>query len=72
MFLIFVMDRPDVLPVADLGLRKAVQQHYGLADLPSAEVLTELAASWRPHRSVATWYLWQSLNNQPLKKRRSR
>lgn len=72
MFLIFVMDRPDVLPVADLGLRKAVQQHYRLADLPSAEALTALAEPWRPYRSVATWYLWQSLNNQPMKKRRAR
>ncbi len=69
MFLIFVMDRSDVLPVADLGLRKAVRLHYRLADLPSAETLSALAEPWRPYRSVATWYLWQSLNNQPMKRR---
>ena len=71
MFLIFVMDRPDVLPVADLGLGKAVQRHYGLPDLPGADELTARAERWRPYRSLATWYLWQSLNNQPMKKHRA-
>jgi len=66
MFLIFVLNRPDVLPVDDLGLRKAVQLRYGLDELPGAGELTSLAKAWRPHRSLATWYLWQSLNNTPL------
>jgi len=65
MFLIFVVSRPDVLPVDDLGLRKAVSFHYGFDALPSAAEMTEVAEPWRPYRSIAAWYLWQSLNNQP-------
>src|SRR5207244_12459215 len=60
MFLIFSLGRLDVLPVDDLGLRAAVQQVYGLGDLPGRAALTELAEPWRPYRSVATWYLWRS------------
>lgn len=60
MYLMFSLGRPDVLPVGDLGLRRAVREAYGLAELPSPEELTRLAEPWRPYRSVATWYLWQS------------
>lgn len=60
MFLMFALGRPDVLPVDDLGLRKAVQQAYGLPSLPKPEELQAIAEPWRPYRSLATWYLWQS------------
>ena len=61
MFLIFVLNRPDVLPVDDLGLREAVKRAYALKDRPKAADLRELAEKWRPYRTVATWYLWRSL-----------
>ena len=66
MFLMFRLHRPDVLPVGDLGIVKAVQQAYGLRQLPSPDRLTRLGESWRPYRSVACWYLWASLDNKPL------
>jgi len=65
MFLIFHLGRPDVLPVGDLGVRRAVQLAYGLEELPSAGALERLAAPWRPHRSLACLYLWRSLDNEP-------
>jgi DNA-3-methyladenine glycosylase II len=64
MLLIFRLGRPDVLPVDDLGIRAAVKQLYGLGELPGKKELEGLAAPWRPHASVACWYLWRSLNNQ--------
>ena len=63
MFLIFRLHRPDVLPVGDLGIVKAVQRAYGLRTLPSPDRLTRLGERWRPYRSVACWYLWASLDN---------
>jgi DNA-3-methyladenine glycosylase II len=63
MFLIFRLHRPDVLPVGDLGIIKAVQRVYGLRKAPSPERLTRIGESWRPYRSVACWYLWASLDN---------
>lgn len=65
MFLIFRLQRPDVLPVGDLGILKAVQRAYGLRGLPSPQRLTRIGESWRPYRSIACWYLWQSLDNAP-------
>jgi DNA-3-methyladenine glycosylase II len=65
MFLIFHLERPDVLPVGDLGIRRAVQIAYGLEELPGSGKLTELAEPWRPHRSLASLYLWSSLDNEP-------
>lgn len=59
MFLIFVLNRPDVLPVDDLGLRKGVQLAYGLRETPNAAAVTKRAELWRPYRSLATWYLWR-------------
>ena len=67
MFLMFRLHRPDVLPVDDLGIVKAVQRAYGLRKAPTPERLTRLGESWRPYRSVACWYLWASLDNTPLK-----
>ena len=65
MFLIFHLGRPDVLPVGDLGVRRAVERAYGLDDLPDAAKLTEIADPWRPNRSLASLYLWRSLDNEP-------
>jgi DNA-3-methyladenine glycosylase II len=65
MFLIFQLGRPDVLPVGDLGVRRAVERAYRLEDLPSAAELTTLAEPWRPHRSTAALLLWHSLDNAP-------
>ena len=65
MFLIFRLQRPDVLPLGDLGILKAVQRAYGLRAVPSPQRLTRLGENWRPYRSVACWYLWASLDNAP-------
>jgi DNA-3-methyladenine glycosylase II len=62
MLLIFALGRGDVLPVDDFGLRAAVQRHYGLEELPKRDRLEELGSRWRPYRSIATWYLWRSLD----------
>jgi 3-methyladenine DNA glycosylase/8-oxoguanine DNA glycosylase len=60
MLLIFSLGRPDVLPVADLGVRKGFMLHRGHDDLPDAATLTDEAEPWRPYRSVASWYLWRA------------
>ena len=65
MFLMFRLHRPDVLPVDDLGILKAVQRAYGLRKMPRPERLTKIGEPWRPYRSVACWYLWASLGNKP-------
>jgi DNA-3-methyladenine glycosylase II len=65
MFLMFRLHRPDVLPVGDLGIVKAVQKAYGLRRTPTPERLHKIGEAWRPYRSVACWYLWRSLNNAP-------
>jgi DNA-3-methyladenine glycosylase II len=65
MFLIFHLGRPDVLPVGDLGLRRAALLAYGLRKLPRPDRLVKLARPWRPWRSVASWYLWASLRAVP-------
>jgi len=67
MFLIFRLQRPDVLPVGDLGIVKAVQRAYRLRKAPTPDRLTRIGEAWRPYRSVACWYLWASLNNAPTK-----
>jgi len=65
MFLIFHLGRPDILPVGDLGIRNAAKQAYNLRKLPSPDRLKRLARPWRPYRSLASLYLWRSLDNQP-------
>jgi DNA-3-methyladenine glycosylase II len=65
MFLIFHLGRADVLPVGDLGVRRAVQIAYELDDLPLPAELERIAEPWRPHRSLASLYLWESLDNRP-------
>jgi len=63
MFLIFSLGRQDVLPVTDLGVRKAIQKVYSLSEIPKPNTMMEIAEPWRPYRSIATWYLWKSLSN---------
>jgi len=63
MFLIFSLGRHDILPVTDLGVRKAIQKVYSLSELPKPNIMIEIAKPWRPYRSIATWYLWKSLSN---------
>jgi DNA-3-methyladenine glycosylase II len=65
-FLMFQLERPDVLAVGDLGVRRAVERAYGLDALPTAAELTALAEPWRPWRSIACRILWRSLDNAPL------
>lgn len=66
MFLIFALRRPDVLPTGDLGVRMAIKKAYALEELPKPEEMEKIAAPWRPYCSVATWYLWRSLENQEM------
>jgi DNA-3-methyladenine glycosylase II len=65
MFLIFSLRRPDVFAPDDLGLRNAIRKLYGLADVPDRKSLHEIAARWAPYRSIASWYLWRSLEPRP-------
>ena len=65
MFLMFQLEREDVLPVGDLGIRRAVERVYGLEELPGPEDLERIAERWRPHRTLACRYLWASLRNEP-------
>lgn len=65
MFLMFRLGRPDVLPVLDLALKKAVQTLYGMRKLPSEERLAKIGRVWAPHRTVASWYLWRRVDNPP-------
>lgn len=66
MFLIFNQLRPDVFPVDDIGLQKAVALHYFDGQRPARTALLEHGERWRPWRSVATWYLWRSLDPLPV------
>jgi DNA-3-methyladenine glycosylase II len=65
MFLIFHLQRPDVLAVGDLGVRAAIRTAYGLDELPGPTEMERIAEPWRPYRSVACRYLWRSLDNTP-------
>lgn len=66
MFLIFNLLRPDVLPLDDIGLQRAVGERYFSGKRPQRRDLQTLAERWRPWRSVATWYLWRSLDPVPV------
>jgi DNA-3-methyladenine glycosylase II len=68
MFLMFRLHRPDVLPVDDLGIVNAVQRVYGLRKRPTPDRIRRLGEAWRPYRSVASWYLWRTLDNVPQQK----
>ncbi len=67
MFLIFCMGRLDVLPTGDLGIRNGVQKLYQLESLPSPQKISQIAVDnkWQPYQSVASWYIWYSLDNKP-------
>jgi DNA-3-methyladenine glycosylase II len=67
MFLMFCMGRSDVLPVGDLGIRNGIRALYGLEDAPSPEDIRAIAEkyNWHPYESIASWYVWQSLDNKP-------
>jgi DNA-3-methyladenine glycosylase II len=62
MFLIFCLGRPDVLPVGDLGIRKAIQRVYSLPELPTPPTMLAISQPWKPYRTIATWYLWKSMS----------
>ena len=67
MFLMFCMGRTDILPVGDLGIRNGIRKLYGFEDAPTPDQIREVAEknSWHPYESVASWYVWQSLDNTP-------
>jgi len=65
MFLMFHLERPDVLPVGDLGIRRAIERAYALDALPEPAAIERIAEPWRPHRTLACRYLWRSLQNEP-------
>jgi DNA-3-methyladenine glycosylase II len=66
MFLMFHLERPDVLPVGDLGIRRAIERAYGLGELPDPARMELIAQPWRPHRTLACRFLWASLANAPV------
>lgn len=67
MLLMFALERPDVFPVDDLGIQNAMKRHYQLEEIGKALRLkmVEIAENWRPYRTIASKYLWQSLDNMP-------
>lgn len=67
MFLMFCVGRTDILPVGDLGIRTGIKNLYGLDELPTPAQITNIAQenSWHPFESVASWYIWYSLDNKP-------
>jgi DNA-3-methyladenine glycosylase II len=65
MFLMFHLERPDVVAVGDLGIRRAIERVYGLDALPDAATVQRIAEPWRPYRTLACRYLWRSLANEP-------
>ena len=64
MFLMFGLNRPDVLPVGDLGIRNGFKKLYDLSDMPTADEMITLAEPWRPYRTVASWYLWRVVEDK--------
>ena len=63
MFLMFRLGRPDVLPELDLGVQNAIQRAYGLRKRPTPKDVLRIGEPWRPYASVASWYMWRSLEN---------
>jgi DNA-3-methyladenine glycosylase II len=64
MFLMFGLGRPDVLPVGDLGIRVAIQRLWNFKDLPTPTEMTAIAEPWQPYRTLASWYLWRTLEKK--------
>ena len=71
MFLMFRLHRPDVLPVGDLGIVTAIQRLYRLRKRPDAKRVLKIGEAWRPYRSVASWYLWQTIHEMQSEKRKT-
>ena len=67
MFLIFSLNRPDVLPAHDLGVRAALRDRHGLAELPRPAECHALAEIWKPYRTIASWYIWRNVDTPPVK-----
>ncbi len=65
MFLMFTLKRPDVLPTGDYGIQNAMRKHYGKRKMPKPKEMEKIAKSWAPHRTLACWYLWKSLDVKP-------
>jgi DNA-3-methyladenine glycosylase II len=65
MFLMFTLFRPDVLPTADLAIRKGFQKLFKLKEMPDAKTMEKLSKKWSPHRTVACWYLWELVDTKP-------
>ena len=70
MFLLFGLNRPDVLPVGDLGVRRGMQLRFGLSELPAPRDMESLAAPWRPFRSIGSWYMWRVVEEHTARSRR--
>ena len=70
MFLMFTLRRPNILPTGDYGVRVAMKKAYNKRKLPKPELMEKIAKPWEPYRSIASWYLWQSLDNNPQKQTR--
>jgi DNA-3-methyladenine glycosylase II len=62
MFLMFTLNRPNVLPTGDYGIRAAMMKHYKKRKMPTPQQMEKIAKPWEPHRTVACWYLWKSLD----------
>lgn len=67
MFLMFCMGRTDILPSGDLGIRNGIRKLYGFAEAPTPAQIADVAANnqWHPYESIASWYIWQALDNAP-------
>src|SRR5208283_5400655 len=68
MFLMFTLRRPDILPTGDYGVQAAIKKHYKKRKWPKPDVMIKIAKPWAPHRSVACWYLWRSLDIKTTEK----
>jgi DNA-3-methyladenine glycosylase II len=66
MFLMFALQRPDVLPTGDYGVQAAIKKHYRKRKLPKPHIMEKIAKPWTPYRSIACWYLWRSLDIKTL------
>lgn len=66
MFLMFHLMRPDVLPVDDLGLRRAMERQYNDGEPLTRDEMRAIGEPWKPYRTVGSWYLWRSLENVPV------
>lgn len=66
MFLMFHLQRADILPIGDVGLRKAMEKNYSEGKSLSKEEIEKIAEKWKPYRTVASWYMWRSLDPVPV------